>query len=60
MILMALIFLVRGTTPTMNIHSPPLKYDQTFKLFMDRSDLQDFEEIGEGNFEIKYNNIIVC
>ena len=44
----------------MNIHSPPLKYDQTFKLFMDRSDLQDFEEIGEGNFKIKYNNIIVC
>ena len=44
----------------MNIHSPPLKYDQTFKLFMDRSDLQDFEKIGEGNYEIKYNNIIVC
>ena len=47
----------RVTAPTIKIHSPSEKDDSLSllrrkALFMERSDLQDLEEIGEGN-EIK-------
>ena len=53
-----MIILGRGSAPAIKIQSPPLKDDhltvlRNKALFMERSDLQDLEEIGEGNLKYK-------